>query len=67
MNIIKAYRNYLWKTDKDGMLVSPNTPDHDYSDAMDAVRYILVFVSKKPQYKSVASKPVLPYYADLGF
>lgn len=36
-NIIKAYRNYLWKTDKEGKIL--NVPDHYLSDAMDSVRY----------------------------
>lgn len=36
-NFIKAYRNYLWKTDKEGKIL--NEPDHFLSDAMDAVRY----------------------------
>lgn len=67
VNIIKAYRNYMWKVDKNGVLVSPNIPDHDYSDAMDAARYGLVFFSKVPSYKSMASKPVVPYYPEIGF
>ena len=37
LNLIKAYRNYLWKTDKDGKII--NEPDHFLSDQMDAVRY----------------------------
>lgn len=37
VNLIKAYRNYMWKTDKDGNIL--NVPDHAFSDAMDAVRY----------------------------
>lgn len=37
VNLIKAYRNYMWKTDKDGVIL--NVPDHAFSDAMDAVRY----------------------------
>lgn len=36
-NLIKAYRNYLWKTDKEGKIL--NEPDHFLSDCMDAVRY----------------------------
>lgn len=36
-NIIKSYRNYLFKVDKDGKTI--NEPDHYLSDAMDAVRY----------------------------
>ena len=34
---IKCYRNYLWKTDKDGKIL--NEPEHTYSDPMDAIRY----------------------------
>jgi phage terminase large subunit len=37
LNVIKAYRNYLWQTDKDGKTI--NEPSHMFSDAMDAVRY----------------------------
>ena len=37
LNIIKAYRNYLWETDKEGKII--NVPEHTFSDAMDAVRY----------------------------
>ncbi len=37
VNAIKSYRNYLWKTDKDGKIL--NDPDHNYSDPMDAGRY----------------------------
>ena len=36
-NTIKEYRNYLWQTDKNGKIL--NKPEHDYSHAMDAVRY----------------------------
>lgn len=39
INLIKAYRNYLWKTDKDGKIL--NVPDHAFSDLMDACRYSL--------------------------
>ena len=37
INIIKAYRNYLWEIDKNGAIL--NVPNHAFSDAMDAVRY----------------------------
>ena len=36
-NLIKAYRNYMWKVDKNGRII--NEPDHSYSDACDALRY----------------------------
>ncbi len=38
-NVIKAYRNYMWKTDRDGNII--DIPDHDYSDEMDAIRYAM--------------------------
>lgn len=37
VNLIKCYRNYLWKVDKDGKVL--NEPEHEFSDPMDAVRY----------------------------
>lgn len=37
VNIIKEYRNYLWKTDKDGKII--NEPEHAFSHSMDAIRY----------------------------
>lgn len=37
INVIKAYRNYLWKIDKNGKIL--NEPDHYLSDMMDAIRY----------------------------
>ena len=36
-NIIREYRNYLWKTDKNGKIL--NVPEHTFSHSMDAVRY----------------------------
>lgn len=35
--VIREYRNYLWKTNKDGMIL--NEPDHLFSHSMDAIRY----------------------------
>jgi phage terminase large subunit len=37
LNIIKEYRNYLWKTDRDGKVL--NEPEHHFSHSMDAIRY----------------------------
>lgn len=37
VNLIREYRNYLWKTDKDGKIL--NEPEHEFSHTMDAVRY----------------------------
>lgn len=36
-NVIRCYRNYLWKTDKNGKIL--NEPEHTFSDPMDAIRY----------------------------
>jgi len=51
-NYIKAYRNYLWKTDRDGKIL--NEPDHFLSDAMDSIRYGLSsyhpIIEKRPMY-----------------
>lgn len=37
LNVIKEYRNYLWKTDKDGKILE--TPDVGFDHSMDALRY----------------------------
>lgn len=37
VNVIKSYRNYLWKVDRDGRIL--NEPEHQYSHAMDAIGY----------------------------
>lgn len=63
INVIKEYRNYLWETDKDGKVL--NVPEHIFSHSMDAGRYRLVALIKKPDVKIFkASSPVLPYYGD---
>ena len=38
-NVIKAFRNYMWKTDRDGKILT--IPSHYLSDAMDAIRYAM--------------------------
>ena len=45
-NIIKEYRNYLWQVDKDGKVL--NVPEHEFSHSMDAIRYGLSHLLKKP-------------------
>lgn len=65
VNIIREYRNYLWETDKDGKVL--NIPEHAYSHSMDALRYGLSSLIKKPDVKVFkASVPVNMYYPDLG-
>lgn len=63
INIIKEYRNYLWKTDKDGRIL--NVPEHEFSHSMDGIRYGFTGILKKPfitDYKP--SSPMQPYYGD---
>lgn len=38
-NLLKEYRNYLWKTDKDGKII--NAPDKFMDHCMDALRYAI--------------------------
>ena len=64
INIIKEYRNYLWKTDKDGKVL--NIPEHDYSHSMDAIRYGMVSLLNKPSFKEMrASDPLPAYYESM--
>lgn len=39
VNLIKEYRNYMWKTDKDGRILS--VPEEGQDHLMDAIRYAL--------------------------
>lgn len=39
VNLIAAYRNYLWKVDKNGKII--NEPEHQWSHGMDAGRYAM--------------------------
>ena len=65
LNIIKAYRNYMWDTDKEGKIL--NVPNHDWSDAMDAVRYALTQLIKKPTLQMAkASEGLDNYYDEIG-
>jgi phage terminase large subunit len=51
-NVIKEYRNYMWKTDRDGKIL--NEPDHTWSHSMDAIRYRLEAL--KPHEKPIHRK-----------
>lgn len=63
VNLIREYRNYLWETDNDGHVL--NVPEHAFSHAMDALRYGLANLLKKPDITEFkASKPTLAYYGD---
>ena len=48
VNVIKEYRNYLWKTDKDGKIL--DIPDVGFDHSMDAIRYALdTYRPKEPK------------------
>lgn len=64
VNIIDEYRKYMWKTDKDDKIVSPNEPEHTYSHTMDAIRYAISALKKKKTFNLAASAPLAPYYGD---
>jgi phage terminase large subunit len=44
LNLIKEYRNYLWMTDKNGLII--NTPIGGNDHALDATRYALSTLAK---------------------
>jgi len=40
LNLTKAYRNYMFKCDKDGKILNePDDSNHEWSNSLDAVRY----------------------------
>lgn len=51
VNILKEYRNYLWKTDKDGNILT--TPEGGLDHALDAIRYGMATLRPKVQQKPV--------------
>lgn len=59
-NILHEYRNYLFKTDKNGKIL--NEPEHQFSHSMDAIRYGLndyveiVSVPKRPKENNKLTK-----------
>lgn len=65
VNLIREYRNYLWETDKDGKIL--NEPEHEFSHTMDAIRYAMSSIIKKPKINiPEASKPLPHYYEEIG-
>jgi len=68
INVIKEYRNYLWKHDKDGnIVVNPSIPEHQFSHSMDAIRYGLTSLIKQPNFKKMEASPLLDgYYPELN-
>ena len=62
VNVEKAVKNYMWATDKNGVFISPNEPDHLFSDAMDAVRYGMTSLIPLIQRRVMIDN--MPQYAD---
>lgn len=56
LNLIREYRNYLYKTDKDGKIL--NEPDGGFDHTMDAVRYGME--SLKPRTKTTINRKYDP-------
>lgn len=53
VNILKEYRNYLWKTDKDGKYISPNIPEDGNDHMMDAIRYAITSIKRNSAIDSI--------------
>lgn len=65
VHLIEEFRKYLWETDKDGKIL--NVPEHTWSHSMDALRYGLTSLLKKPNFTNMqASTLAQPYYPEIG-
>ena len=62
VNVWKASKNYMWATDRNGVFLSPNEPDHLFSDCCDAVRYGLTSVIPLRQREEFLAN--MPHFAD---
>ena len=49
INGIKEFRNYLWMSDKNGKLISPNEPEKGNDHFLDAIRYALETLGRLKQ------------------
>jgi len=54
-NVWAGYNNYLWKEDKEGKAI--NVPHHDYSDAMDAIRYGMSILAPNDMEQTMYTRP----------
>lgn len=65
---LKAYRNYLFSTDKNGVVTNdPDDTIHEWSNSMDAVRYGLdSFRPLEPIIQDADTGGVLPYIEGIG-
>jgi len=66
-NVIKEYRNYMWKTNTAGEV--QNVPDHLYSHAMDGIRYAFTLeMRNEDQIGGILDEleEERPLYSDIG-
>jgi phage terminase large subunit len=47
-NLRKEYRNYIWRTDRDGRTLSPNVPEDFNNHIQDAGRYAITDMFRSP-------------------
>jgi phage terminase large subunit len=59
VNIIREYRNYLWKFDKNGKITQE--PEHEFSHSMDAIRYAISDIIKNK-----GADDIRNFYKDLA-
>jgi len=45
VNLLKEYKKYMWKFDKEGLPISPNVPDKSDDHLLDAMRYAIETVA----------------------
>lgn len=60
LNLIKEYKNYLWRTDREDKII--NEPEDGFDHTLDAVRYAIT--SMNPDYNRPKKQPTRPrlYY-----
>lgn len=57
VHVIKEYRNFLWKVDRDGKIL--NEPETEFKHSMDAIAYSMVSIApikKKIEYNKILDK-----------
>ena len=57
VNVIKEYRNYLWKVDRDGHVL--NVPEDEFKHSMDAIAYAMASIApikRKLEYNAILKK-----------
>lgn len=64
---LKEYRNYLWMTDRNGKVISPNEPEPGLDHFLDAARYAISSLNPHiADEDEEDEEPSTPRYADIG-